>query len=75
MVHAFLSCGKFAAVVQTAAERPTTVTNVLNGSSFQLGVYNLGLISFENDFLVVSNVECKEPFQAGKQGTATDHLR
>jgi hypothetical protein len=29
VVHAFLSCGKMAPVVHTAAARPTTVTNVL----------------------------------------------
>ena len=29
MVHAFLSCGKLAAVVQTAAARPITQANVL----------------------------------------------
>ena len=55
MVHAFLSCGKLAPVVQTAAARPTTVANVIIALRFQFGECNLGRLiwPFENDLMLV----------------------
>ena len=44
-VHAFLSCGKLAPVVQIAAARPTTVANVLMALRFLLHIRIYGFLS------------------------------